>query len=375
MILHNFSRLRHTMSDQASSSQAQAPSSSNADARQLDPKETYIREITEYVKRSPAVLFGDKSFDDDHVLCSFEHITLGASTNETLGTIVGSSSYTCSVCLGIPREPCSLLKCGHIGCEKCFMQYLVTGNSHNIFTPRDEIGSKPCPLCRLVYNAKDVTRFAAWPNFAKNVWGKMCMSCENCEFTDSPMSVVDHERTSCIMRRVQCPGCPAIATVNEMIDHALQCKHVLVYCVRCGYPIRYQLRDLHDCGKFIYALRRRPDIAAKSGRRGAVVTDTIIPSEDWQALWSGDALDANSISPTTPIDGAVFNANSPTGNITLSELSAHERLRRAATTARPAAMQTPPRIEEVPSSQPRDFDVPPSARRTRRSVYRSIFES
>jgi len=377
---------RITMANSPSSSQGPSSSQSSANNARptipIEPKQTYIREITEFIARSPAVLFGDKSFDDDHVILSFENMTMSSSDNGSLGAAIGSNSYICSVCLGIPREPCSLLRCGHIGCEKCFMEYLVTGNSQNVFSPRLEIGTKACPQCREIYCVKDIVKFRSWPMLSKNLWTLMRMKCENCLFYGSPMTVVDHERNNCDLRRVQCPGCPAIACVDETIKHALACKHVLVYCVECGYPIRYQLRDLHDCGKFIYSLRRRPDIDMKTGRKGAVCADTIIPSEDWQALWTGDTFD-DSMSPTTPANrDSANNITSPlagippgAGNVTLSDLAGHERTRRLGTSSsRPMLFQTPPRVEDVPSSQPRHYDVPSAPRRRRRSSHRNIFE-
>ena len=150
MHLHRFTSMANTQSSSQGSivTSSQSSTESTRPTVEAEPKETYIREITKFITHSPAVLFGDKSFDDDHVTLSFDHILLSSSDNGPLGAAIGSTSYICSVCLGIPREPCSLLRCGHVGCEKCLMEDLVTGNSQNVFNNYLEIGTKACPQCR-----------------------------------------------------------------------------------------------------------------------------------------------------------------------------------------------------------------------------------
>jgi hypothetical protein len=143
-----------------------------------------------------------------------------------------------------------------------------------------------------------INEYDSWPLLTKQTWAMMRMKCENCDYIADPISVARHERNICLDRRVVCAGCPFTGRLQETVDHALQCKQVMVHCSQCAFPIRYVEREKHNCNNFLYQLRRHPNTPIKSGR-ACTISHSIVSADDWRILFD-DAADT-SWSPTTPI--------------------------------------------------------------------------
>jgi hypothetical protein len=258
-------------------------------------KSSYESSITSYVRTHPSLLNAVGSFSDDHVIVPMDKLFGAPAADHPVE--LSETGWKCSVCLGVPRDPASLTRCGHAGCSKCFRQILVTGSgAFNEST--STIGVKPCPVCRAPFLAEQINEYDTWPLLAKQAWAMMRMKCENCDYVSDPISVARHERNICLERRVVCAGCPFTGRLKETIDHALQCKQVMVFCSQCAFPIRYVDREKHNCNNFLYQLRRHPETPIKSGRP-CTISHSIVSADDWRILF--DEGNDTSWSPTTPI--------------------------------------------------------------------------
>ena len=154
----------------------------------------------------------------------------------------------CSVCQGIPRQPTSLRECGHIGCESCLMQVLVTHNNSQL-----PIGSAQCPTCRIVYQARSLVPFVAWPLMQQQTWKMIRVKCGKalCDYVKDPVRVVEHEHSECEHRIVRCPCemCRFYGSFREVRTHTETCQYLYIYCTKCAFLINYVRRAEHDCIK------------------------------------------------------------------------------------------------------------------------------
>ena len=272
----------------------------------------YTEEIRNYVRAHPSPINSLGSFSDECIKIPLDKSFLSVGTNQPVE--LSETAWKCCVCLGVPRDPASLTRCGHAGCEKCFRQILVTAPPIDASPgSRMPIGVKPCPVCRTPFIKDEILEYAKWPLFSKQIWAQMRAKCENCDFESDLISTVRHERNSCQQRRVVCAGCPFTGQLQETIDHALQCNEVKVFCYQCAYPIRFMERAKHNCHSFLYHLRRHADAPIAPGRPCAV-SNSIVSADDWETLfwdaedlsWSpadspqSDVLDLGTINVATP---------------------------------------------------------------------------
>jgi hypothetical protein len=259
-------------------------------------KSTYESVITNYVRTHPSLLNAVGSFSDECVILPMDKLFKPSNANNEAINL-SETGWKCSVCLGVPRDPASLERCGHAGCMKCFREILVTGGGL-LNETTGTIGFKPCPVCRTQFAANEIIEYASWPLLAKQSWAMMRVKCENCEFVADPISVARHERNICLQRSVVCPGCTFTGRFKETVDHALQCASVMIHCSQCAFPFRYVEREKHNCNNFLYHLRRHPDAPIKSGRP-CTISHSIVSADDWRVLF--DDGNDTSWSPTTPV--------------------------------------------------------------------------
>ena len=153
----------------------------------------------------------------------------------------------CSICLGLPLSPVSLRKCGHIFCEQCIRQHLVTYNEHD----RLPIGTAKCPVDRVTFTATSILDFVDWPHVLRKLWNTMVVECDHpCDFTGSPDQYMTHRNSvHCQKRGILCPGqeCRVIGPASVVANHVENCRHVVVYCVACRYPVKYRDLAQHIC--------------------------------------------------------------------------------------------------------------------------------
>ena len=254
--------------------------------------DVYSNALQRFIRETSEAVDMDHSYAAEQIhslpLNGFTHV----SSNDPLDSCVPSSTWKCLFCDRVPRTPVTLRSCGHLGCNKCFMEQLVVAHAGDTA----HIGSKHCPKCQAIYTKEHLVPHDHWPLFAKQVWGMVAVKCANCDFVDNPITVKDHERRKCATRRVVCPGCAFVGRVEDTIQHASSCKSLMMYCVGCGYPILHQQRATHDCAEIEQLLQRQPQFAhtLKRGPRGGVASTSTMSCETWKALHSFI------MSPTTP---------------------------------------------------------------------------
>jgi len=239
--------------------------------------ETYIREVQKHVHDSVSTAVPKTSFDDDKVVSSLDlSMKHPDSFSET--------SWKCSICFGIPREAVSLKVCGHVGCFTCFNQVLATDNSSPRFDSPGREVKRPCPVCRTMFDDYDVVGYNEWPLLAKQVWAQLRIKCEACEFVSDPISLLQHERSTCAHRRLKCTGCWFAGTESVIVTHMLQCKDTMVNCILCGYPIRLIEQAKHSCARVRHYLTMNTDVVLIPGPLGAV-TKAPMSADEWATLF------------------------------------------------------------------------------------------
>ena len=178
-----------------------------------------------------------ESFEMSSVVRSFDDIL-------PLGEI-SDLDWQCPICLGLPRIPASL-KCGHIFCEKCIRQVIVRSKTALQ-------GQANCPNCRSVFKNTDILEYNKWPLVCRAVWKMLRIMCKNkgCEFVGSPEAVSEHEAETCDRRETSCPAtfCSYRGVREETALHAATCRFLYIYCIGCGYPIKYLKREQHSCSR------------------------------------------------------------------------------------------------------------------------------
>ena len=215
------------------------------------------------------------SFSDNKLIRTLDTGMLDAATSAPI--IFSPGIWKCPICIGVPRQPVTLTTCGHLYCDGCVHQLMVTNRSTDFTTHK-------CCNCRTHFKRNDLSRYGQWSLLSKQTWALIRVQCESCDFISSPEDMVHHERVQCPSRVVTCPGCWFSGTVEDVCNHALQCNSVLVNCIRCGYPIRHTRRDLHDCEAVLACDRRRGLI--EPGLRGTMAQSSAAPVDE--VLWGSD---------------------------------------------------------------------------------------
>ncbi len=178
------------------------------------------------------------SFDDENIVLSFDNVFDSGQISETL--------WKCPVCFGLPRVPVSLGRCGHIGCEQCLRRLLISSNQHMY-------GVGTCPICRELFDARRMMEYNTWPMLARTLWKMLRVKCSyaGCSFIGDPISTYMHEKGTCKRRLYACPatGCTYAGFFDDTVSHTKLCRKLYVYCIECGYVIRFTGRQLHDCDR------------------------------------------------------------------------------------------------------------------------------
>jgi len=183
------------------------------------------------------------SFNNSNVIVDLEHhLTINsdnADANANTNTCI--TAHKCTVCLDIPRRPAMLSKCGHIFCDECIKKAV-----HPVRYPFFN-----CPTCRTLGNClRDLSARDEWPCLMRQVWTMMRIKCMFCNtFQGSPFEVDQHERWSCEKRTISCESacCQFVGTIDQVVEHILNCEHVLVCCLGCNYIINLSSIAKHDC--------------------------------------------------------------------------------------------------------------------------------
>ncbi len=244
--------------------------------------ETYKAEIKKYLDTAAADMFETDCFDDDRVLLPLDDALKTTCGDPPMFT---ETAWKCSICLGLPREPVVIGKCGHMACEKCIMHALTLDRT------RIQIGPEgSCPVCRGPYTVNTMLEYKNWPLLMRQIWSTIKVRCKKCDYFNDPISVVKHERTQCEDRHVCCPGCWIGGTPSYTYVHAISCKDVMVYCLDCGYPIKLVDKENHQCSKCLFELRRSQENSdvqriqykmIKPGKKGAVALNVATSIDMW----------------------------------------------------------------------------------------------
>jgi hypothetical protein len=168
---------------------------------------------------------------------------------------ISSNLWTCPICLGVPRVPAQISKCGHIGCMACFLRHLqVSGVTRNGWEQRVVA---LCPYCRADFAEDHLKLYSTWQPLSKAVLGLVKARCSlgasstsiTCSWSGTIINLLHHETYECPARRIACPNLPCtyVDTVQKVKQHFDTCIHLQVRCVDCCLPIRWVTRDTHEC--------------------------------------------------------------------------------------------------------------------------------
>ena len=163
--------------------------------------------------------------------------------------------WTCPICLGIPRVPAQISKCGHIGCMSCFLRHLqISGVTRNGWEQRVMVA---CPYCRVEFAEDNLKLYSTWQPISKAVLGLVKARCTlgassttvTCSWSGTVTNLLHHETYECPARRIVCPNmfCSYADCESKVKQHFGTCTHLQVRCVECCLPIRWASRDAHDC--------------------------------------------------------------------------------------------------------------------------------
>lgn len=168
---------------------------------------------------------------------------------------ISQNLWTCPICLGIPRVPAQITKCGHIGCMACFLRLLqISGVTHNGWEQRVMAA---CPLCRVEFAEDNLKMFTLWLPITKAVFGLVKVRCSlgassstvTCSWTGPIVRLLYHETFECPARRIVCPNlfCTHTDSETKVKQHFGTCRYLQVRCVECCLPVNWADRDTHDC--------------------------------------------------------------------------------------------------------------------------------
>lgn len=168
---------------------------------------------------------------------------------------ISPSLWTCPICLGVPRVPAQISKCGHIGCMSCFLRHLqISGVTRNGWEQRV---MARCPYCREDFAEDNLKIHSSWQPLSKAVLGLVKTRCSlgassnsvACSWSGTITELLHHETYECPARRIVCPNLFCMYDDSEwkVKQHFGTCTYLQVRCVDCCLPIRWVSRDTHDC--------------------------------------------------------------------------------------------------------------------------------
>jgi hypothetical protein len=77
----------------------------------------HIRQSSAVVPRMPTC-----SFNDTNLVTPLDHISINLS----------AAGWKCPICFGMPRQPVAIMTCGHVGCDTCLHEWMVTKPSADL---------------------------------------------------------------------------------------------------------------------------------------------------------------------------------------------------------------------------------------------------
>ena len=159
-----------------------------------------------------------------------------------------TGSYICTICVGIPRRPIILPRCGHLFCQSC-IELDVKSRKPEIL--RGEVISNKCPNCKAWFDSSAVKEFDDLDQWTQRLFKSIQFKCPfDCGFKGNTMDLDRHQSFECGKRKVQCPGVDCGLTIEyEKLkdDHIKTCPKVMIYCDRCMLPVRRDCLTSHDC--------------------------------------------------------------------------------------------------------------------------------
>jgi hypothetical protein len=248
-------------------------------------KLAYVEFLTEKLKSQPAHFPDDAtSFNDSDIIVDLEfHLCLNSNDpNINASTNTCITGHKCTVCLGVPREPVMLIECGHIFCETCIKKVIQP----------DDWPYFHCPTCRSANNfTSGLARREKWPCLMRQIWSIMRVRCKFCQtFLGSPSEVDYHERWKCEKRIINgayvcCSS--FVGTIDQVVEHVLNCPHVLVCCLGCNYFTFLSPIEKHNCEvvkKSISMLPLDSQGRIRTGRPGQFGNDSRVWSVEQNIL-------------------------------------------------------------------------------------------
>ena len=168
---------------------------------------------------------------------------------ESQAVVAGTNgSFICTICLGIPRRPVILPRCGHLFCQACIEK---ASQSKKVEIFGKEYSSNTCPNCKSSFSQTDTKEFEAQDPWAQRVFKSLQLIClYQCGFKGNSFEMDPHQSFQCLKRRVKCPGedCGLMMDFDKLRDeHIKTCPKVLIYCNQCMLPVRREKLDSHDC--------------------------------------------------------------------------------------------------------------------------------
>jgi len=149
---------------------------------------------------------------------------------ELVSTPIGNAFARCSVCYGLPRQPCYHESCGHLFCEACLLSIFRTAHYPKAI---------PCPVCRTPIVNGEIETFEDWSRYEQGQYKNLVVKCPDCEYKGGPYDVDQHQVFNCPEREIRCPnyGCRYRAKYSQMLGHFNECTQLHLYCVNCQLPI------------------------------------------------------------------------------------------------------------------------------------------
>lgn len=174
---------------------------------------------------------------------------------------ISPNLYLCAICLGIPRVPAQITRCGHIGCMHCLLRHIKMSTSRNDSWALQRTAT--CPLCRAEIDEDMLKVYADWQPLTKAVFGLLKTSCTlndkslpvKCSWIGAIMDLSQHENYNCPLRLIQCPNrsCPVVDHEFNLQEHYKTCCHLEVRCLKCCLPMRWESRNTHSCKQALKA--------------------------------------------------------------------------------------------------------------------------
>ena len=159
-----------------------------------------------------------------------------------------NGSFICTICLGIPKRPIILPRCGHLFCQACIEK---VSQSKKVEIFGKVFSSNTCPNCKSSFSQNDTKEFEAQDPWAQRVFKSLQLKClYECGFKGNSFEMDPHQSFQCLKRKVKCPGedCGLTMDFDKLRDeHIKTCPKVLIYCNQCMLPVRREKLDSHDC--------------------------------------------------------------------------------------------------------------------------------